>query len=558
MFSFLFRHKWYVIIILIMIFVSPLITSWMNFYLQDIFNAATTGGSNILLIRMLTIGFLVWMLKRFVEYTSSLLKAKFLCNVKQDVKHDMFTSIFKQDVSEVLNKAKSGEYISSFTNDINIIEQRYFSNIVSLISNLISTIILGFSFITLNRIIANFIFIFAILTLFIPMIFSKLLNIKNYTYSKELSHFTQKLKEFFTAYTTIKNYSVESKIIERFSNTNKNTENSKFESDYVLTLANNVSSLLSWFMQFIAIGVGLILVVNGNVMIGTVIAAQSFASDLASPLQEILFNINSIRSVKDIISKIKSYTHDVTINNNTERKVLENKGAELAFSNVNLRIGNTQVINRFSYVFKKGKKYLIIGKNGSGKSSIFKILKRYIGNADGEIKINGVPLSSINNESLSEYVSYLNENVSMFTSSVMENITLYQTFKEIDVERAVEYAKVNVELERMIKDDAINLSSGEQRRIEIARSILRTSPILIFDEVVSTLDIETAYEIENMVLQYDNTIIFISHNFSGKLIKKYDEILVMDNGNLIAHGTYDELINNCDYFKKICEIKFGG
>ncbi len=240
--------------------------------------------------RMLTIGFLVWMLKRFVEYTSSLLKSKFLCSVKQDVKHDMFMSIFRQDVSEVSSKAKSGEYILSFTNDINIIEQRYFSNIVSLISNLISIIILGASFLSLNRIVAIFIFIFAIMTFFIPMLFAKVLSAKNLTYSKKLSYFTQKLKEFFTAYTMIKNYSVESKITDKFSYINEDTENSKFEYEYVLLIANNVSSLLSWFMQFIAIGVGLMLVVNGNIMIGTVIAAQSFASDLASPLQEILFN----------------------------------------------------------------------------------------------------------------------------------------------------------------------------------------------------------------------------------------------------------------------------
>ena len=81
---------------------------------------------------------------------------------------------------------------------------------------------------------------------------------------------------------------------------------------------------------------------------------------------------------------------------------------------------------------------------------------------------------------------------------------------------------------------------------------------MIFDEVVSTLDIETAYEIEKMILEYsDKTVIFVSHNFSGKLIKEYDEILVMDSGKLLAHGTYDELIRDCEYFRRICEIKFG-
>lgn len=81
---------------------------------------------------------------------------------------------------------------------------------------------------------------------------------------------------------------------------------------------------------------------------------------------------------------------------------------------------------------------------------------------------------------------------------------------------------------------------------------------MIFDEVVSTLDIETAYEIERLALGFeDKTVIFISHNFSGKLISEYDEILVMGQGKLLSHGPYDKLIQECEYFKKICEIKFG-
>ena len=82
--------------------------------------------------------------------------------------------------------------------------------------------------------------------------------------------------------------------------------------------------------------------------------------------------------------------------------------------------------------------------------------------------------------------------------------------------------------------------------------------MIIFDEVVSTLDIETAYEIEKMALDFkDKTVVFISHNFSGKLIRRYDDILVMQDGKLLTHGTFDELIKSSDYFRKICEIKFG-
>lgn len=159
---------------------------------------------------------------------------------------------------------------------------------------------------------------------------------------------------------------------------------------------------------------------------------------------------------------------------------------------------------------------------------------------------------------ISKWVSYLSENVSLFSCSVKENISLFRTYSPDSFDKAIDRAQVHLDLEREIFDEGSNISSGERRRVEIARSLLETVPVLVFDEVVSTLDIETAYEIEKLALDFDKeTVIFISHNFSGKLIQKYDEILVMDKGRLLAHGPYKELIHSCNYFRKICEIKFG-
>ena len=201
---------------------------------------------------------------------------------------------------------------------------------------------------------------------------------------------------------------------------------------------------------------------------------------------------------------------------------------------------------------------MIVGLNGSGKSTLFKALKKWYSLIGGSICINGTDISELDNKTVSKAISYLNENVSLFSGSVKENISLFREYRTDVFERAIADAQIRIDLDREVSDEGRNISSGEQRRIEIARSLLESVKVLIFDEVVSTLDIETAYEIEKMALSFkDKTVIFISHNFSGKLIKKYDDILVMDNGSLVAHGSYDELLRNCKYFSRICEIKFG-
>lgn len=568
------KYKCYLFFIIILMIIEPSINSILNFWLQKLFNSAIPGADKIYILRLLTTGFLFWILKRLITFFNSVLKARYICNTKQELKHQLFAKLFLSDISSIINTTASGDYISIFTNDISLIEQRFFNQVISLISGIISILILGSSFIALNAKLAISIFIVGFLAMLIPVVCSKELNRKNLAYSNMISKFTQNIKEYFTAYPTIKNYSVEQSIIQKFKTINKEVEDTKFEADYVLALANNMGSLLSWFMQFVGVGLGLMLVINGEILIGTVIASQSFASDLATPLQEIIINFNSIRSIKDIIKKLKNLSdfNGNSLDTSKEHPVLPSgvpqdisashlnitEPCNITFDNLYLNIEENTIIDHFSFKFDSGKKYLIVGLNGSGKTSIFKALKKWIHNCSGTIFINDQDIMTMKNSDISKLVSYLNENVSLFSCSVKENISLFRKCTAESFENAVNNAQIHLDLERKIFDEGSNISSGERRRIEIARSLITSVPVLIFDEVVSTLDIETAYEIEKLALDFNKkTVIFISHNFSGKLIKKYDEILVMDKGRLIAHGSYNELIHSCEYFKKICEIKFG-
>lgn len=559
----LLKYKWYIGIIFVFIIIEPTLNSVLNFWLQRMFNSAEPGADKLLILRLITIVFLLWMLKRIVLFVSGVLKARFICNARQDIKHEIFISLLKLDTANLSSNASSGEYISLFTNDITLLENRFYNQIIGLISGIFSIAIMGTSFIVMSPKLAGAIIAFGVVSMFVPIFFAKGLNAKNLLFSNKISLFTQKLKEYTVAYPTIKNYSIEDKIVQKFEQINRETEDAKFEADYALTLANNVGQLLSWFMQFIGVGFGLILVIKGEILIGTVVAAQSFAGDLALPLQNIIININSIRSVKEIVKKLEVAANSANVvaqkmQGTISDFALAEQKCDIIFEDLFLQIGNKSIINHFSFTFETGKKYLIVGVNGSGKSSIFKVLKRWFRGCTGRILLNGKDISELTNKNLSHIISYLNESVSMFSGSVKENILLFRDGEIKGLNKAVSAAHVELDLERIINDEGRNISSGEQRRIEIARSLIESVRVLIFDEVVSTLDIETAYEIEKLALGFkDKTIIFISHNFSGKLIKEYDEILVMDNGSLLAHGKYEDLVQNCPYFKKICEIKFG-
>lgn len=388
-----------------------------------------------------------------------------------------------------------------------------------------------------------------------------MLNKYSVIYTRKNALFTQKLKEYILAFPTIKNYSIEPLVLEGFHAVNDETENAKFEADCAISLANSVGQLCAWFMQFIGVGLGIMMVIQGRILVGTVIAAQAFASDLALPIQNILISVNSIRSVKNVVLKMQTVSErygcfDEPVEQTEDAPVCDQ--CQVQFKNLSLKLEGKTVVDDFSFTFEAGKKYLMVGINGSGKSSIFKVLKKWYRSSAGEIMLNGQSLEELSGKQLSGLVSYLNESVSMFSGTVKENITLFQNYSDDALCYALTEAYLQLDLDQQIADEGRNISSGEQRRIEIARALLRNTPVLIFDEVISTLDIETAYEIERHALGLNNkTVIFISYNFSGKLVDQYDEILVMDKGKLIASGKYDELLESCPYFKKICRIKFG-
>ena len=519
---------------------------------KDLFDSVGSNGGRSAVLKIFASIFVIWIIDRVIQISKSVYQIFIIKKIKIDFKNTIFSNMMKTSLFSFMKK-DSGEYISFLSNDITILEGRYYYNILGLISDIVSIIVLSTSFFILQKTIAMSMFVFAIFALGIPALFSKYTNEKNLEYSNRFALFLQKVKEFVIGFPTFKNYSVEDKIISRFMVENNLVEEAKYEAEYALVFTNQIGSFFSWFIQFVSVGVGLSLVLSGKTTLGTVIASFSFAGALGSPLQTIISRINSIRSVKSVMEKMNS----ILVSEDSTRLISQPLSGDIKYRDVTLILDNKVIIDSFSFNFEKGKKYLIIGRNGSGKSSIFGLLNNLHSEYSGIITIGDHNVRDLSSAQISKYLSYLRENVSFLSETVKNNITLFRENSETNLQNALDLAKINIGVEREINDEGKNISSGEQRRIEIARSMLQSTEVLVFDEVISTLDIETAYEIEELALSFtDKTIIFISHNFSGKLLQLYDSILLMSDGKLIAYGSYFDLIlSNNEYFMKICGIK---
>ena len=200
--------------------------------------------------------------------------------------------------------------------------------------------------------------------------------------------------------------------------------------------------------------------------------------------------------------------------------------------------------------FEKGKSYLIVGHSGCGKSTLINLLLGGYDNYEGSITIGGTELRQINKEVLYETVSSISQNNFIFDGTILDNITMFSDKEFSNLNLVLEQSglrKVIQEkgIDYICGENGIGLSGGERQRIAIARCLLISNPIVIMDEGTASLDIETAFSVENEILDIDGlTRIVISHRLYESLLKRYDEIIVLNNGNVVEHGDYSSLMES--------------
>lgn len=552
------KRKKLLLILLPLLIIRPILSSWIGIKSGDFFDLAIYGTNFRQILLTFIIIFTAWVSNySLIFYWTRLLKAFLVSRFRLDTKKEMFQSVMAVS-AEDFNTMEPGDYIAAFSNDITLLETRYFQSVLELFEYIITIVVVGSVFFTLDTTLAATVLGFGLLGSILSIGLSRYTSRMNDKFIKQFYAFTQGTKELFGSFRTIKNYNITEQMQTRFNKMNESTEDAKYKADFALEFVNNISAAFSGFLMFSVIGIGLVKVLQGNISMGIVITAYNFASDLSAPLQNCLHKINEIRSVRTIIEKIDRFKEKADYRKDPDpSQIAVPSNCDISYDHVSLTLGENKVLDDFTYTFEAGKKYLIIGKNGAGKSTLFKLLKRNYGHYDGTILLAGTDISSMSYDLLGRFSSYLNEDVNVYSATVKDNITLFREVNDADIEKAVKTAQVEVDLDRVVRDNGSNISSGEKRRIEIARTLLSRTPVIVFDEVISTLDIETAYEIERLALSLNSTVVFISHNFSGKLVREYDEVLLMRDGKLIGNGTHDVLLTVSDEYRHIWEIKNG-
>ena len=217
-------------------------------------------------------------------------------------------------------------------------------------------------------------------------------------------------------------------------------------------------------------------------------------------------------------------------------------------------------LSNVSFKVEEGKTLAVIGRSGSGKSTILSLLSRFYDPDSGSVKIGGTDIRNMSGECLMESISFVLQKTFMFEGTIRDNISGGVTgATEEDILRAAHLAQCDDIIEKYgldccITGDANTLSGGEKQRINIARAILKNAPVLLLDEVSSALDAENELLLSRAIseLKKNKTIIMVAHKLNT--VVDADEIIMMDKGRIMARGTHEELLRNSAGYRELWDL----
>ena len=481
-------------------------------------------------------------------------------NVESNLRDEMFVHSEKLS-REYYNTHKVGEEMALYTNDLQTIRQTFGSGIMMMVDALFLGTLAFVKMVKIDFVLT----IISCIPLVVMVLFSSMVGrIMRKKFEKrqkafaELTDFTQ---ENFTGITVVKAFVKELKEIDRFAKINKKNKKRNIEFvKFSMLLSIAISILLNSIILVIILFSGYKASRGQNFSIGDYTRFIAYFNTLTWPMMAIGQLINIRSQGKASLNRINALL-DYPVEIHDEDVVdVEIKG-EIKFNNLNFSYpGSTNLaLENVSLDIPAGTSVGILGKTGSGKTTLVDMLLRIYTVDKGSIYIDGVDIMNVGLENLRSNIGYVPQDNFLFSKTVLDNICFSE--EQNDLEKAklyAEYASVasNIEdfpnkYDTVLGERGVTLSGGQRQRVSIARAMYKDPAILILDDSVSAVDTET----ERKILGYlketrqHKTTILVAHRIST--VKDMDLIVVIDEGKIIAKGRHEELLQTSEAYKEM-------
>ncbi|SHH94109.1 ABC transporter ATP-binding protein [Sporanaerobacter acetigenes] len=481
--------------------------------------------------------------------------SKYSKSVVTEMKEDIFSNIYSYDLKS-FSENNTESYVSIMLNDIKMIEKDYILNLFGIVGYMFDisfAIILLFKFDVKIALVAIG---FSVLLSIIPKFFSKELARLKKNLSDGMKTFLVKVKEISEGFETIRTYDIEDEAYAQFSVYNDEVENVKYNIGVMDAKIDSALEFFSFLIQYLVLSIVVYFIIKNDLTIGLIGSVGQLMVNICEPMTGFSGRFNRLKTVKPIIDNVIGENQVETEKSGRSIQIDEFRES-ICFRDVKFSYdGKRNVLDGINICFEKGKKYAIVGESGSGKSTILKLILGDYWCDEGRLTVDGTDIDDLDADSLSQLISVIQQDVFLFDTTIKNNITLFKDYPEEEIEDVIEKTQFKMLIESLedgldtyIGESGDKLSGGERQRISIARAMLKDTPILLLDEATSALDNITANEIEEMVLNMDDTtVISVTHRLNEERLKGYDKILVIRDGKIMEEGKFDKLIDEKEYF----------
>lgn len=504
---------------------------------------AAIGGNREVFLKevkyLLMITVMVLPFQLLLVFSKAMYKRKAVTNLKWYY----INEVFYQDISS-FHAENAANHISAMTNDVNTIENNYVEGVYEVAYGMASFIVGIVVIAYVSPVILVVGAAFGVLSALLSSLLGKPVQKHHSQRSMLFGNYTVYIKEFLGAFQIIKANNLSSKVKTDFEMKSKAIQDKGYVIDKIFTYISALQNLMMTLLMFGIVGVSVYMALKGEITFGGVILVVNNMEKTMFPLSQIGEWMPKIISTKGLFEKLdqglkREVHHD---------EILEIDAFKESFRFESVAFGYEEktIFEDVDLEFKRGGKYLLIGPSGGGKSTLLRLLRKYVKPNSGRMLLDGNDISHIKKASFYKLISNVEQQVFLFEDTLKNNIALHKDCSEEALERAIHRAGLDDfvnghpdGLNRMILDNGKNISGGERSRIAIARGLLQEAQIIFLDEAFSSLDETVAKEIELTLLSLkDITIINVSHIVFSETKERYDRIYRVGHRNVQEVLTY--------------------